>query len=149
MDIKQQKAIEISAKRTELANEVNTEWTPIYLDDDKLNQFDTFEFENQNFGKWFKNNGHTQQQIDDIANGFTKSKAINNEFEKITISPHHWIGLYCELSEFVLTNKIGESIFIQDENGDETINELHQDEYIEIVDEVEDILSNHFIKEGF
>ena len=103
MDIKQQKAIEISAKRTELANEVNTEWTPIYL----------------------------------------------NETEKITISPHHWIGLYCELSEFVLTNKIGESIFIQDENGDETINELYQDEYIEIVNEVEDILSNHFIKEGF
>ena len=70
-----------------------------------------------------------------------------DKVEKITISPHHWIGLYCELSEFVLTNKIGESIFIQDENGDETINELYQDEYIEIVDEVEDILSNHFIKE--
>tara|TARA_R110002012_G_scaffold310766_1_gene519259 strand:- start:106 stop:357 length:252 start_codon:yes stop_codon:yes gene_type:complete len=79
MDIKQQKAIEISAKRTELANEVNTEWTPIYLDDDKLNQFDTFEWENQNFGKWFKANGYSQEEIDEIANGFTKNKVINKE----------------------------------------------------------------------
>ena len=103
MDIKQQKAIEISAKRTELANEVNTEWTPIYL----------------------------------------------NETAKITISPHHWIGLYSELSEFILKDKLGHSIFTEDINGDETISEEFQDEYLNIVDSVEEVLSWHFIKEGF
>ena len=37
--------------------------------EDKLNQFDTFEAENKNFGEWFKHKGFTQEEIDLIAYG--------------------------------------------------------------------------------
>ena len=67
--------------------------------------------------------------------------------EKIKIPQDTWIQLYGELSEFMLENQLGKSIFEQDENGDETIQEQYQDEYCHIVGEVEEILGLHFIKE--
>ena len=66
---------------------------------------------------------------------------------KIKIPQDTWIQLYGELSEFMLENQLGKSIFEQDENGDETIQEQYQDEYCHIVGEVEEILGLHFIKE--
>lgn len=36
---------------------------------DFLNQFHTFEWENRNFGNWFKAKGYNQKQIDAIAYG--------------------------------------------------------------------------------
>ena len=36
---------------------------------DLINQFHTFEWENRNFGKWFKAKGYNQKQIDAIAYG--------------------------------------------------------------------------------
>ena len=66
---------------------------------------------------------------------------------KIKIPQDTWIQLYGELAVFILENQLGKSIFEQDENGDETIQEQYQDEYCNIVGEVEEILSFHFIKE--
>jgi hypothetical protein len=66
---------------------------------------------------------------------------------KIKIPQDTWIQLYGELAEFILENQLGKSIFEQDENGDETIQEQYQDEYCHIVGEVEEILGLHFIKE--
>ena len=66
---------------------------------------------------------------------------------KIKIPQDTWIQLYCELAQFMLENQLGKSIFEQDENGDETIQEQYQDEYCHIVGEVEEILGLHFIKE--
>ena len=76
---------------------------------------------------------------------------------KIKVSPQTWIQLYGELSEYVLQYSHSEdcdkpdaslySIFEEDENGDETIQEQYQDEYCHIVGEVEEILGLHFIKE--
>ena len=51
MDSKQQKAIEISAKRTELANEVNTDWTPINEDKPLMNRLRE-QYEEQRYS-WF------------------------------------------------------------------------------------------------
>jgi hypothetical protein len=52
---------------------------------------------------------------------------------KIKIPQDTWIQLYGELSEFMLENQLGKSIFEKDENGDETIQEQYQDEYCHIV----------------
>lgn len=66
---------------------------------------------------------------------------------KIKISQDTWIQLYGELSEYVLDYSSLDPIWEQDENGDEQMTEEKQDEYCEIVDSVEEILSLHFIKE--
>ena len=50
----------------------------IIKDQDKLDQFDTFEWENKNFGQWFKNMGFTQNEIDLIAYGHTKTIEVKH-----------------------------------------------------------------------
>tara|TARA_R100000093_G_C1901737_1_gene60096 strand:+ start:436 stop:648 length:213 start_codon:yes stop_codon:yes gene_type:complete len=66
---------------------------------------------------------------------------------KIKIPQDTWIQLYGELSEYVLQYSSLDSIFEEDENGDERMTEEKQNEYCHIVGCVEEILGLHFIKE--
>jgi hypothetical protein len=66
---------------------------------------------------------------------------------KIKVSPQTWIELYSELSQYVLEYSSLDPIFEEDENGDERMTEIKQDEFCDIVGCVEEILSQHFIKE--
>lgn len=66
---------------------------------------------------------------------------------KIKISQDTWIQLYGELSEYVLEYSSLDPIYEEDENGDERMTEEKQNEFCNIVDSVEEILSLHFIKE--
>jgi hypothetical protein len=52
---------------------------------------------------------------------------------KIKIPQDTWIQLYGELSEFMLENQLGKSIFEKDENGDETIQEQYDNIHLDIV----------------
>ena len=63
---------------------------------------------------------------------------------KITIPAEVWIELYCELSSYV-ENKCYPNRKTHNEEG-ERLNET-QDDFCEIVDEVESILDSYFKKE--
>ena len=63
---------------------------------------------------------------------------------KPIISDENWIELYSELSEYVLQYSSLDPIY--DEEGNRT--EEKQDEYIDIVDSVEDIMRSILTKEG-
>jgi hypothetical protein len=62
--------------------------------------------------------------------------------EKTTVlNQHDWIGLYCELSTFILEQSYSpHAIWEEDENGDEVMTDDKQDEYVEIVNVVEAIM---------
>jgi len=66
---------------------------------------------------------------------------------KITIPSENWVELYSTLSTFILNFSALDSIWTEDENGEEVYTEEAQDKFIHIVDQVEDILSGFFIKE--
>ena len=66
---------------------------------------------------------------------------------KITIPSENWVELYATLSHYVLQYSSLDSLTETDENGDERYTEEKQDEFCDIVSEVEDILSGFFIKE--
>ena len=59
---------------------------------------------------------------------------------KIKVSPEIWVSLYSELSNFILERSSLDSIWTEDENGDEVMTDDKQDEFIDIVDTVETIM---------
>jgi hypothetical protein len=59
---------------------------------------------------------------------------------KIKVSPEIWVSLYSELSNFILERSSLDSIWKEDENGDEVMTDDKQDEFIDIVDTVETIM---------
>jgi hypothetical protein len=59
---------------------------------------------------------------------------------KIKVSPEIWVTLYSELSNFILERSSLDSIWTEDENGDEVMTDDKQDEFIDIVDTVETIM---------
>ena len=65
--------------------------------------------------------------------------------EKPTVlNQHDWIGLYCELSTFILEQSYSpHAIWEENENGDEVIKDDKQDEFNAIVDVVEGIMRNN------
>tara|TARA_X000001036_G_scaffold414509_1_gene429789 strand:- start:312 stop:737 length:426 start_codon:yes stop_codon:yes gene_type:complete len=66
--------------------------------------------------------------------------------EKPVLESSEWIQLYSALAEKMFTQKYpGIRLYIVDGNG-ETLNPKAEDNYLEIVDEVEDILSNYLEK---
>ena len=58
----------------------------------------------------------------------------------IKVSPEIWVSLYSELSNFILERSSLDSIWTEDENGDEVMTDDKQDEFIDIVDTVETIM---------
>lgn len=72
--------------------------------------------------------------------------AINNEwyiYKTPVLTPETWIHLYSELSEFVLEYSSLDSIYEEDENGDEHMTLEKQNEFCRIVDLVEGIMRNN------
>ena len=57
------------------------------------------------------------------------------------LSQDRWIHLYSELSNFVLEYSSLDPVWTEDENGDEVMTEEKQDEFCNIVDNVEQIMS--------
>tara|TARA_R100000935_G_C2708202_1_gene113002 strand:+ start:163 stop:408 length:246 start_codon:yes stop_codon:yes gene_type:complete len=65
--------------------------------------------------------------------------------QKSTVLSHHaWIGLYCELSTFILEQSyLPHAIWKENENGDEVMTDDKRYEFDAIVDIVEDIMRNN------
>ena len=56
------------------------------------------------------------------------------------LTPETWIYLYSELATYVLEHSSLDSIWITDATGNEMMTEEKQDEYVEIVDVIEEIM---------
>ena len=69
--------------------------------------------------------------------------------KKIIIPTEKWVELYGELSNFILEYSSLDEIWTMDENGAEVRTEEKQDQFIDIVDAVEDIMRRSgLVKEG-
>jgi hypothetical protein len=66
---------------------------------------------------------------------------------KITIPSETWVELYSSLSSFILHFSALDPVWTEDENGGEVYTEDAQNKFMDISDQVEDILSGFFIKE--
>jgi hypothetical protein len=64
------------------------------------------------------------------------------------ISSENWVELYATLSNYILEYSSLDPIWIIDEDGNEVRTEEKQDEFIDIVDQVEAIMETVLIKEG-
>ena len=70
---------------------------------------------------------------------------VNN---KISLPTETWVELYAALSHYVLWYSSSlDSLTETDENGDEIYTEEKQDEFCDIANVVENILSSFFVKE--
>jgi len=78
---------------------------------------------------------------------YETSTDYKSQSNKITIPSETWVELYATLSHYVLQYSSLDPLTETDENGDERYTEEKQDEFCDIVSEVEDILSLFFIKE--
>ena len=69
--------------------------------------------------------------------------------KKTIIPTEKWVELYGELSNFILEYSSLDEIWTIDENGAEVRTEEKQDQFIDIVDAVEDIMRRSgLVKEG-
>ena len=66
---------------------------------------------------------------------------------KIPLPPETWVELYAILSHYVLEYSSLDPLTETDENGDERYTEEKQDQFNDIVGDVEEILGGFFIKE--
>tara|TARA_X000001316_G_C908021_1_gene24136 strand:- start:180 stop:395 length:216 start_codon:yes stop_codon:yes gene_type:complete len=66
---------------------------------------------------------------------------------KVVIPAETWVELYAVLSNHILEYSSLDNIWVVDENGNEVRTEDKQNEFCDIVDEVETILEDFFIKE--
>jgi len=67
---------------------------------------------------------------------------------KITIPEEVWVELYTQISAHILEYSSLDPVFEIDENGVERYTEDKQDQFCEIVEDVESILESHFRKEN-
>ena len=63
-----------------------------------------------------------------------------NQKTNTVLTPERWIYLYSELATYVLEHSSLDSIWITDATGNEMMTEEKQDEYVEIVDVIEEIM---------
>jgi len=70
-----------------------------------------------------------------------------NESKKPVISMSEWIEMYSELAAMFLEYKAIDRIWVQDENGDERYTEDAQNEFNDISEIVEEVMSQ-FITKG-
>ena len=66
---------------------------------------------------------------------------------KITIPSETWVELYSTLSNHILEYSALDSVWTEDENGGEVYTEDAQNKFMDISEQVEDILSLFFNKE--
>ena len=65
---------------------------------------------------------------------------------KVTIPPEKWVGLYAEISNYVLEYSSLDSIYMEDENGDVVFTPEKQNQFNDITDSIENILSVYLTK---
>jgi len=90
---------------------------------------------------------HNYQEVTNKIREFSDNALKWEQQDKITIPTETWVELYATLSHYVLQYSSLDQLTETDENGDERYTEEKQDEFCDIVSEVEDILSGFFIKE--
>ena len=78
---------------------------------------------------------------------YETSTDYKNQSKKITLPSETWVELYSTLSNYILEFSALDPVWTENENGEEVYTEEAQDKFIDIVDEVEDILSLFFNKE--
>ena len=66
---------------------------------------------------------------------------------KPKINAETWVGLYAELSDYILEYSSLDPVCTIDENGTEVYTEEKQDQFLDIVDTVETIMHTYLIKE--
>ena len=67
---------------------------------------------------------------------------------KINLSSETWVELYSSLSSFILHFSALDPVWTENENGEEVYTEDAQNKFMDISDQVEDILSLFFKKES-
>ena len=65
-----------------------------------------------------------------------------NQKTNTVLTPERWIYLYSEIATYVLEYSSLDSIWTNDATGNEMMTEEKQDEYVEIVDVIEEIMRN-------
>jgi hypothetical protein len=66
---------------------------------------------------------------------------------EVVIPAKTWLELYVTLSNYILEYSALDSVWTEDENGGEVYTEDAQNKFMDISEQVEDILSGFFIKE--
>jgi len=66
----------------------------------------------------------------------------------VKVPPSIWINLYAELSNFILEHSSLDPIYKEDENGDEVMTEDKQNEFMNIADNVEQIMRTSGLYKG-
>ena len=79
-------------------------------------------------------------------NGVLKNNT--HEKPKTVIPTETWVELYATLSNYILEYSSLDPIWTQDENGGEVYTEEKQDEFIDIANEVEDIMHKIGLRKG-
>ena len=68
--------------------------------------------------------------------------------DDVKLHPHIWIGLYSDIATMILEHSSLDPIWEEQENGDLRMTEEKQDEYCNLVSEIEAIMTaNGLVKE--
>lgn len=66
--------------------------------------------------------------------------------DKIVIPAEKWVGLYAEISDYILEYSSLDAIYMEDENGDEVFTPEKQNQFNDITDSIENIMSKYITK---
>ena len=78
---------------------------------------------------------------------YEASTDYKSQSYKINLSSETWVELYSSLSSFILHFSALDPVWTEDENGGEVYTEDAQNKFMDISEQVEDILSLFFNKE--
>ena len=90
---------------------------------------------------------HNYQEVTNKIMEYSDNALKWEQQDKITIPSETWIELYSTLSNHILEYSALDSVWTEDENGGEVYTEDAQNKFMDISEQVEDILSGFFIKE--
>ena len=79
---------------------------------------------------------------------YETSTDYKSQSYKINLSSETWVELYSSLSSFILHFSALDPVWTENENGEEVYTEDAQNKFMDISDQVEDILSLFFKKES-
>jgi hypothetical protein len=79
---------------------------------------------------------------------YETSTDYKSQSYKINLAAETWVELYSSLSSFILHFSALDPVWTEDENGEEIYTEDAQNKFMDISDQVEDILSLFFKKES-
>ena len=65
---------------------------------------------------------------------------------KVILPPDKWVAMYAEISNYILEYASLDPIYMEDENGDEVFTPEKQNQFNDITDSIENILSVYLTK---